>query len=73
MITTKKIKDFLKANIANFSAVVYLGWSRREYEDRDGKTRKGLRFIAATAATRGEARQVFKQSTTWNKNIWDLT
>lgn len=73
VITTKKIKDFLKTNLSNFSEVVYLGWCRREYQDRDRKIKKGLRFVAATAASRREARQVFKKSGSWGENIWDLT
>ncbi len=73
IVTMKKVKDFLKANLHNFSEVVYMGWGRREYTDMEGKTKRGLRFIASTAATRLEARQNFKQSKDWGKNIWDLT
>jgi len=73
VVTTNMVKVFLKANIANFSEVVYLGWARREYLDKEGNSKRGLRFFAATAATRQEARQAFKASCEWGRNIWDLT
>jgi hypothetical protein len=67
------VKRFLADNINNFADVVYMGWVRRAYVLKDGTEKRGLRFIAATADSRLEARKVMKKSDLWGVEIWDLT
>jgi hypothetical protein len=73
VVTKAKIKSFLEENISNFSDVVYMGWVRREYELKDGTPKRGMRFIAATAEKRLEARKIMKKSDNWGVDVWDLT
>lgn len=73
VVTKSKIKNFLLANIEHFSDVVYLGWVRREYKLKDGTSKRGMRFIVATAKKRLEARKVMKKSDNWGEEVWDLT
>lgn len=60
-----RVQQILQEAYPHLKKVVYVGWSRRVYEDK-----KQIIYLAATGDTGPEARKAFKMSERFDEDIW---
>jgi len=67
-ISQTRLKAFIQTHVSQFDEVVYLGWVRRLENDK-----RVVKFMVATGSTRLIAKQRFKEGTTSDTGVWEIT